>query len=377
MKQMSFKAILLGLVLGLLAAGCENPNDGAQEVRVRRESSRSMDRVSQEVAAPGPADSGTGEDPVIAPTTPTGVTGIDVETPPPSEPDVIDEVGHDTAPTLPPPPVVPACTPVSAEIACADQDCGTVDDGCGATFECGTCAAPATCDTEHDTIYPTNVCRVTGDPAEQCRPIPGGSGLSRCTLGSDTYCRELFGRVRPCPSEIVPTPPPAEDSRIDMIFDYAEQCRWLSPAECARRDPNFGGYASVAPYRSLCQESRPSGCLRDQNILPTANDRTPLTLDDFMKLESIISGARTVCRETLDREGYEACRRKDVETHPAPYYPWDPDRRLYRQLQAGDHEQWYEFAPRLLGHYEAYCGNDPIACLVRYAPQRPARPEAL
>jgi hypothetical protein len=42
-----------------------------------------------------------------------------------------------------------ACIPVDREIACAGKECGTVSNGCGEEYECGTCTAPpnavATC----------------------------------------------------------------------------------------------------------------------------------------------------------------------------------------------------------------------------------------
>src|SRR5579885_1128346 len=55
---------------------------------------------------------------------------------------------------LPPPPTPPAgmtalCTPATRDVACHDQDCGSVPDGCGSTLDCGNCAAPAVCDTGH------------------------------------------------------------------------------------------------------------------------------------------------------------------------------------------------------------------------------------
>ncbi|MFO1462652.1 MAG: hypothetical protein U1F66_02675 [bacterium] len=155
----------------------------------------------------------------------------------------------------------------------------------------------------------------------------------------------------------------SSEQKIDVIFNYAEACRWLKPSDCANLDPNFNDLPSVGPYRNLCGESRPASCLQEGlGLIPVGNAAGPLPLETFRLLETFIAAAKTVCN--LDG-GVQGCVAED------PARP--ENRRLVRTLAAKDPEEWYVFWPWLLARYAAFCGLnlDPQACLESFAPRRP------
>lgn len=77
-----------------------------------------------------------------------------------------------------------SCTPVTC--ASEGRSCGSLDDGCGATLSCGSCAAPASCNAGVCGCTPTT-CAAEG---KNCGTMPDGcSGVLECgTCGGSETC---------------------------------------------------------------------------------------------------------------------------------------------------------------------------------------------
>jgi hypothetical protein len=71
-----------------------------------------------------------------------------------------------------------ACTNTPVATACSGKNCGTVSNGCGGTYNCGTCAAPQSCAGGGT----PNVCGCTNTPVatacsgKNCGVVPNGCG---------------------------------------------------------------------------------------------------------------------------------------------------------------------------------------------------------
>lgn len=159
--------------------------------------------------------------------------------------------------------------------------------------------------------------------------------------------------------------------KLNTVFAYADACHWMSPNDCERLTPNFNSLDSVAPYRALCQNMRPSECLVRQNLMPSGNPNGPLSFNTLGTLDILIFNSKSACDIT---KSIQDCMDEDRAKRSEPHWAWERDRRLFRTLQAKESGDWYVYWPLMVAKYAGFCGKDtvPSDCVEAYAPRRPS-----
>jgi hypothetical protein len=109
--------------------------------------------------------------------------------------------------------VIPTCSAVTC--SGLGLNCGTIDDGCGGTLDCGTCSSPNTCGGGGQ----SNVCgqQATCTPAtcgsNNCGDMPDGCGgyvACATSCASGKYCSTQLGTANTCVTDTTPPTQPTE-----------------------------------------------------------------------------------------------------------------------------------------------------------------------
>lgn len=122
-----------------------------------------------------------------------------------------------------------SCTPAS----CSEDDCGTIDDGCGGTIECGECGCTAD---NFETFCPEMPCMtVTGCDASECAYEPVSCGGFECACEDPDNCSDdelrwcRDSQALTCPADAC-NPDPSTNS--DGSTSYGNVCEQPEGAFC-------------------------------------------------------------------------------------------------------------------------------------------------